>query len=184
MTFCNGATKATITVSLGGQVVEKIISNAPGVNVTLQHGQSAQIQGEGLNSATCGGLGNFAVREYDGFVELIGFTYQDPNTSNQCPALKFLVNGIWVNPTIDILYPGNASIVRQYSSDWVLSVTDAIGRVVTRKYSTKPTYTVTCDDDCPEGFHKCIHNKYPGYCCIPCKETGDRLKNMANKVGQ
>lgn len=45
-------------------------------------------------------------------------------------------------------------------------------------------FTVTCDDDCPENSHKCKHNKYPGYCCIPCKQTGDRLKNIANKVGR
>lgn len=45
-------------------------------------------------------------------------------------------------------------------------------------------YQIACDDDCPEGSHKCTHKKYPGYCCVPCKETGDRLKNMANKVGR
>lgn len=41
-----------------------------------------------------------------------------------------------------------------------------------------------CLEVCPEGSHKCTHNKYPGYCCIPCKKTGDRLKNIANKVGR
>ncbi|HYX18769.1 MAG TPA: hypothetical protein VE944_31255 [Nostoc sp.] len=45
-------------------------------------------------------------------------------------------------------------------------------------------FTVGCGDNCPEGSHKCTHNKYPGYCCVPCKEVGDRLKNMANKVGR
>ena len=44
-------------------------------------------------------------------------------------------------------------------------------------------YKVYCDDDCPEGSHKCTHKKYPGYCCVPCQKTGDRLKNIANKVG-
>lgn len=45
-------------------------------------------------------------------------------------------------------------------------------------------YEVSCGNECPEGSHKCTHKKYPGYCCIPCKETGDRLKNIANKVGR
>ncbi|MEH1810880.1 MAG: hypothetical protein V7K26_00065 [Nostoc sp.] len=45
-------------------------------------------------------------------------------------------------------------------------------------------YSVSCDKDCPEDSHKCIHKQYPGYCCVPCKKTGDRLKNIANKVGQ
>ncbi|MEH2066983.1 MAG: hypothetical protein V7K47_02225 [Nostoc sp.] len=43
-------------------------------------------------------------------------------------------------------------------------------------------YTVSCDDECPEGYHKCKHNQYPGYCCVPCKEVGNRLKNIASKV--
>ncbi|MFN6485444.1 MULTISPECIES: hypothetical protein [unclassified Nostoc] len=42
----------------------------------------------------------------------------------------------------------------------------------------------SCLGDCPEGSHKCTHNKYPGYCCVPCKETGERLQNIANKVGR
>ncbi|MCC5597969.1 hypothetical protein [Nostoc favosum] len=44
-------------------------------------------------------------------------------------------------------------------------------------------YKVACGD-CPDESHKCTHNKYPGYCCVPCKQTGDRLKNLANKVGR
>jgi hypothetical protein len=48
--------------------------------------------------------------------------------------------------------------------------------------SSPPTYTVACGENCPEGSHKCTHNKYPGYCCVPCKEVGDRLKNIANKI--
>ncbi|PHJ62797.1 hypothetical protein VF14_24525 [Nostoc linckia z18] len=43
------------------------------------------------------------------------------------------------------------------------------------------TVKVGCDG-CPEGSHKCTHNKYPGYCCVPCKEVGNRIKNIASKV--
>lgn len=53
-----------------------------------------------------------------------------------------------------------------------------------KQASLAPKYNVACGNGCPEGSHKCTHNKYPGYCCIPCKETGDRLKNIANKVGR
>ena len=41
-----------------------------------------------------------------------------------------------------------------------------------------------CIAVCPEGFCKCIIPEYPGYCCLDCKATGDRLKNIANKVGR
>ncbi|MEH1971110.1 hypothetical protein [Nostoc sp.] len=47
-----------------------------------------------------------------------------------------------------------------------------------------PIYEVACGDNCPKGSHKCTHNKYPGYCCVPCKQVGDRLKNIASKVGK
>ncbi len=47
-----------------------------------------------------------------------------------------------------------------------------------------PKYTVACGENCPEGSHKCTHKAYPGYCCVPCKEVGNRLKNIANKVGR
>ncbi|MEH1809642.1 MAG: hypothetical protein V7L28_30600 [Nostoc sp.] len=43
-------------------------------------------------------------------------------------------------------------------------------------------FTVTCDDDCPEGSHKCIHNKYPGYCCIACAQVANRINNIAKKI--
>ncbi|MBN3959257.1 hypothetical protein [Nostoc sp. NMS8] len=45
-------------------------------------------------------------------------------------------------------------------------------------------YTVSCDDDCPEGSHKCTHGRYPGYCCVPCQKVGSKLKNIASKVGR
>jgi hypothetical protein len=38
------------------------------------------------------------------------------------------------------------------------------------------------DDDCPEGSHKCTHKKYPGYCCVPCKEVADRINSIAKKI--
>ncbi len=31
-------------------------------------------------------------------------------------------------------------------------------------------YSVTCDDECPEGYLKCVIPEYPGYCCIPCDD--------------
>jgi hypothetical protein len=43
--------------------------------------------------------------------------------------------------------------------------------------------SVQCGN-CPEDMHECTHQAYPGYCCVPCKETGDKLKNIANKVGR
>lgn len=41
---------------------------------------------------------------------------------------------------------------------------------------------VTCDDDCPPGHIKCQHSKYPGYCCIPCKQTAEKINDLANRI--
>ena len=43
------------------------------------------------------------------------------------------------------------------------------------------SYSVQCGS-CPEGSHECKHQAYPGYCCVPCKETGEKLKNIASSV--
>jgi hypothetical protein len=185
MSYCNGASKATITVSLGSQIVEKIISNSPAVDITLRHGQPAQVQGAGLNLADCGQLSNLGIYEYDGFVTLVSVSVPTPvsNPAGSCSGSKPAVNGVTTPGTSDV-YHSSAQIIRQYSPDWILSVIDATGKIMTRKYSTEPTYTVACNDECPEGSHKCTHDKYPGYCCVPCKEVGDKLKNIANKVGR
>lgn len=65
-----------------------------------------------------------------------------------------------------------------------LIIRDSQNNELTKISARDCNFTVACDDDCPEGSRKCTHNKYPGYCCIPCKETGDRLKNLANKIGR
>ena len=43
------------------------------------------------------------------------------------------------------------------------------------------TLSVQCGN-CEEGSHECKHQAYPGYCCVPCKETGEKLKNIASSV--
>lgn len=65
-----------------------------------------------------------------------------------------------------------------------LIIKDLSGKVLFNLAAKNCDYEIICGDNCPQGSHKCTHNKYPGYCCVPCKETGDRLKNIANKVGR
>lgn len=43
-------------------------------------------------------------------------------------------------------------------------------------------YLIACGDECPPGHIKCKHNGYPGYCCIPCQSTADKINNLANKL--
>jgi hypothetical protein len=65
-----------------------------------------------------------------------------------------------------------------------LTVKDKTGKILYQDSGQSLKYEVVCGDDCPEGSHKCTHDKYPGYCCVPCKEVGEKLKNIASKVGR
>lgn len=44
------------------------------------------------------------------------------------------------------------------------------------------SFNVKCDDDCPPGYIKCEHPRYPGYCCLPCKSIAEKVNNLANKI--
>lgn len=43
-------------------------------------------------------------------------------------------------------------------------------------------FEVACDEDCPPDHVKCEHSAYPGYCCIPCKPTAEKINRLANKI--
>ena len=45
-----------------------------------------------------------------------------------------------------------------------------------------PTVEVACDDNCPEGYLKCTSDKYPGYCCLPCKRTANKIRALGNRL--
>lgn len=43
-------------------------------------------------------------------------------------------------------------------------------------------YKVTCGDDCPEGFCKCVTSEYPGYCCLDCNATAAQIRAITNDL--
>jgi len=45
-----------------------------------------------------------------------------------------------------------------------------------------PNFTVACGKNCPEGSHKCTHNKYPGYCCLDCSATAASIRAITNEL--
>ncbi|RUT08427.1 hypothetical protein DSM106972_015950 [Dulcicalothrix desertica PCC 7102] len=42
-------------------------------------------------------------------------------------------------------------------------------------------YSVQCGN-CASGEIECKSNTYPGYCCISCQGTSQRIKNLSNKI--
>lgn len=176
MAFCTGKTKAIIAVTSDGETIKYIVSNPP-VDVTLIQKHVTVVTGQGLDLGNCGGLNNYGSITYDGYVEMVGITVTG------CSGLKPSVDGVLSPGISDVYYAPTVSISRSLG-DWELTITNTEGVVHKIRYSNKPVYQVSCDDDCPEGSHKCKHDKYPGYCCVPCKEVAQRINNIAKKVGR
>ncbi|MBD2360047.1 hypothetical protein H6G36_02335 [Anabaena minutissima FACHB-250] len=63
-----------------------------------------------------------------------------------------------------------------------LQVKDAGGTLLFTASGKCPiNYKVACSN-CPDGQIECKHNKYPGYCCIPCQSTASKINNLAAKT--
>ncbi|MDZ8108986.1 MAG: hypothetical protein RM338_25640 [Nostoc sp. DedQUE12a] len=175
MAFCSGKSKAIVAVTSNGETLKYIIDNPP-VDVILIPKDVSIVSGQGLNVDNCGGLNNYGSITYNGYVEMVGITV------GNCNGLKPSVDGVLSPGTDDVYYPPTVSISR--SVVWELTISNTGGVAHRIRYPNKPVYEVSCDDDCPEGSHKCTHNKYPGYCCVPCKEVANRINNIAQKVGR
>ncbi|MDZ8023584.1 MAG: hypothetical protein RMX97_02645 [Nostoc sp. DedQUE11] len=63
-----------------------------------------------------------------------------------------------------------------------VQIIDSTGAVIFDDNTIDCDWDVKCNQDCPEGSHKCTHNKFPGYCCVSCQEVGDRLKSIASQL--
>ncbi|MBD2495009.1 hypothetical protein [Nostoc sp. FACHB-280] len=99
-----------------------------------------------------------------------------------------------------VLYADDAVISAKYYPDQVVNMTvafngsclgngylvevfDKTGRIFKKFFpGEQPEVTIVCDDECPPGHIKCKHNGYPGYCCVSCKSTAEKINNLANKV--
>lgn len=63
-----------------------------------------------------------------------------------------------------------------------ITVTSQGGASYKSKKGNKCDFKVACDDECPPGFIKCLKLTYPGYCCLPCKSTANKINNLASKI--
>lgn len=64
---------------------------------------------------------------------------------------------------------------------YTLKIFDARGLVYSQTFDKQPEYTIQCGD-CPEGYCKCDSTDYPGYCCLPCKPTAQKISNLAERI--
>lgn len=71
---------------------------------------------------------------------------------------------------------------RIFFGGYKLTINDTRGQIFSQEYEKEPQYEVACDNECPPGYCKCITQKYPGYCCLPCKEVAVRINNLAARL--
>jgi hypothetical protein len=65
--------------------------------------------------------------------------------------------------------------------DYIIKISHE-GTLLYSDRSANPiTYDVICGN-CPPGQHECKTNKYPGYCCISCQKTSQRIDNLRGKL--
>ncbi|BAZ36970.1 hypothetical protein NIES4101_28910 [Calothrix sp. NIES-4101] len=61
-------------------------------------------------------------------------------------------------------------------------ITTEDGTVFNSKIGKKCSFDYSCDDNCPEEHVKCEKDSYPGYCCLPCASTAQKIHNLANRI--
>ncbi|WP_414579595.1 hypothetical protein [Anabaena sp. CCY 9402-a] len=107
-------------------------------------------------------------------------------TYENCPAFKyeFFIDG---TKTSQIKVTPDRSISQRNNPNYseggkYLTIKNAQGVQIFKKQVKDCNYKISCGDDCPDGQIKCTHNKYPGYCCIPCQSTASKINNLASKT--
>ena len=63
-----------------------------------------------------------------------------------------------------------------------LIIKDSLGNTLFNVRGSTCNYTISCDNDCPDGYLKCHSDSYPGYCCIPCGDIKNRITSLIAKV--
>lgn len=174
MSYCSGKTKAIVAVTAEGETIKYLVNNPP-IDVELIQKYISVVTGQGLNLDNCGGLNNYGSTTYDGYVDLVGVTVSN------CFGSKPSVDGI-LSPGFDDVYYSPTVSVSHSPGEWELTITNTSGLAHRIRYPSKPMYKVSCDDECPEGFCKCVIPEYPGYCCLDCTATAASIRSIINDL--
>lgn len=212
MRYCTNKAKAKVTIYRNNNSPLIIVSDNPPVEVLMEelppsnqiytlHYQYRLISGGWqdysvdyrYNSSVSQGYSPLLISKDGGVVPIIG---SSTGANNKDEADKLAVR----NPAVGT-FSGNRIIIRPDNDAWLvvdwtypaglvssfptcqITVNDSIRTIYQGTLDGKcPYYTVECDDECPEGHCKCDSPDYPGYCCLPCKPTAQRISNLAGKI--
>lgn len=207
MAYCQGAKKATVKYSVNGEIKICIIQqNSLPIDVQIelayQSQQTFQQSFPSNPSATypftfsaagtvpnpsevdiillnatwddCGSIGSFnapctlgQVYKYTGEPIVIG------SGTSVSGAVTDLGGG-QCNISATLRWKSNKDILKILNQNNIIIFTDT-GENIALK-------SVACDDECPEGFCKCIIPEYPGYCCLDCGATAASIRAITNEL--
>ncbi|MBN3924004.1 hypothetical protein [Nostoc sp. NMS4] len=63
-----------------------------------------------------------------------------------------------------------------------LIIKDANNNILLTIPVSECNYQISCGDECPEGFCKCIIPEYPGYCCLDCTAIAASIREITNSL--
>ncbi|MGD1909564.1 MAG: hypothetical protein ACFB2X_01455 [Rivularia sp. (in: cyanobacteria)] len=118
----------------------------------------------------------------------IGTYVTDPGIVKRYEGDPLLIGtGRSVSGTVTNLEPVECyaigTIEWRYLDGCKLKIFNHQGKVLYEEEGDCPlTFEVTCDDDCPSGHIKCNSNKYPGYCCVNCKDFTSKIRSLGSKL--
>jgi hypothetical protein len=198
--YCNGANKATVIYQFQGQDQERFTTerNLPiDVNVT-------QISDPNKPSNACDGWNWYRV--WSGqpcSTEAFGWrcfndlnpdsiwsitTYCGLSSSSNnisCNGIRFYKNGVLYldSPPWFSHCKLQTNYFQFFPKKYVITVKDQNNNQIFQKIGETPvTFSVSCDDECPKGFCKCVIPGYPGYCCLDCAATAASIRSITNEL--
>lgn len=186
--YCAGETKATVDFKLGAVkdsvVIEKNLPVTVDVQSNPPNSYKFRYQFRGCpgnrGESGCWTIGaNYPNRypweignqpsEGDFFVSIFtlsGEPIQESGNHSQCPVCGIV--RVRDSATGEVIL-GDLSSVSWEPVPCSITIKDSTGATVFSRSGDCPvSFTVSCGDECPEGYCKCPTLKYPGYCCCKC----------------
>jgi hypothetical protein len=72
--------------------------------------------------------------------------------------------------------------IKTYCKGTTLKIEDNSNGIKVINIPNCNSFTVSCGDDCPEGFCKCEIPEYPGYCCLDCSQIAKNIRDITNDL--
>lgn len=192
--YCTGKDKAIISV-----LEEKLIFPAP-INITMIPAQNKiiRVQNQGLcNDAWYEGFFCGDRVEFFGGSNICGNPSQGFNVYDKNNSLVFSTGEPtaftggragtfnWNIVNTVIFTPGfqSTNSAQNCTNKCTFSVTNENGIIyLSKEYAECPKYTVSCDEDCPQGLTKIETDIYPGFCCLDCKILASEVRNIRGLI--